>query len=1202
MGLSITAVLSCTDSSLHLNSSAAMTAKQVLRNIFVFVVGIVLPLYVYLRSDAGGSRKPHTLRWLATVWTISICVSFVAPAVSAVQPVVAVLHTTATASAVAPLVCALQLSRGGTLAYQRLKRLQLLMASFQHHLDVWKHKADTAKQHISSFRGATSMAQAAIDGATAAALAEQTLLVDEKQPMSAEDLVRRHIQPIRHLLQYKQEEQALDPASALGKWFPGGLHPGPLPHSAIEAAFKEVRKLTGHTSDESSGPLTKDALQANLAPAATNACNEHPLEAAKANAANAAPSCWSWRRALAPHRDSRLLRVCYMVGGVLVAVAGSFASWKVSPDEGLPLHEHALRSESPAQLFALAAFYFCSLLSVVRLLSTWWDVQFFRSARRRLQLFHTEMTRSQWCPYETFFDAYLVTLLTCQDSGMAGRIVSSSSEVAFAEASLPYWVPSMVYSAYCYHTLGREMQATQALTPMESKFISGSYVFTLFGAPVFAMVLSAATFAQSPLWVEIGRGFIRTIYSSLGWIALYMILRAAYHQHQQGRVRRSRQVTGTKVSLKVQSSVLTRAPAFVATLDSQLVTIVALLGVTALGEAASTSIVFCFLHLTTLYARGTIHNNNIAFSTAALNDRVEQYAQFALHRTLQATLRLAAVPSVCSEMREACNALHVKCESILLDLVQQSRSEMYYTPLTVRVIMDSLLQQLAAAWEREGLQIVLDRRRVDFDAAHMQELQVHPRAFLISVCEAVNRVATDVLMFKQDQDAPVVCITPFLRKTGLPSCPAALRVAVSQRLRGITADDMREFGDTHSLLHSSQRRWGPFLAGASRLQRSRGEGAWLAGTRGVLTADYSEIGGVYTISVDTPITWACHKHSSSVVAAAARALRMHASVPQHDVCICQLLAPAELNIGEADLPTGMVRIGLNQTAGRSAPCALNPCSVVCGSCCSALSRQQRAHSTVHKVSPQTKSVDYETAHSTNTTASISKAALSSVSAMHSTVFGYTTTSGSTAAAVQLSKANSRGASEDTEVTGSQLFTLRALPPALQKLTSLEEQSNTSAGGATSSEKPTSHSVMTPLHGTAPSNSPQHSRSNIHDAKPLNETVVSCASAMTSSPELTAQPTVYLNDEGLPRDDSDTLYSSHARSGSERYTSHSSQSHVTSTEGAVSWTMGPNADLVLLPQRSSGGRISLPRGGSTSEWVAGFSRNSSAFSDDSVAGL
>jgi len=151
-------------------------------------------------------------------------------------------------------------------------------------------------------------------------------------------------------------------------------------------------------------------------------------------------------------------------------------------------------------------------------------------------------------------------------------------------------------------------------------------------------------------------------------------------------------------------------------------------------------VTYSFLYLSTFVARGTILNNNVAFNTAIITDRVQQYGQNALHHVIAACNSSLLIQENCSHAEKtATKVVHLDAEELFMTFVQKTRPDIYYTPITVRFVLDSLLDRMAAAWKAEGVQVPLDQRRVAAPAALMQELLLHPGGFLSAVCEAINR-------------------------------------------------------------------------------------------------------------------------------------------------------------------------------------------------------------------------------------------------------------------------------------------------------------------------------------------------------------------------------------------------------------------------------------------------------------------------------
>jgi len=673
-------------------------------------------------------------------------------------------------------------------------------------------------------------------------------------------------------------------------------------------------------------------------------------------------------------------------------------------------------------------------------------------------------------------------------------------------------------------------------------------------------------------------------------VGIYLPLHA-YHRGSRaggvnGRPHSLRWIAMVWHVFQMRERVVTRAPVFIATLDSQLVTIVAILSVTLLDGAAPLTVVFCFLHLSKFCVRGSIHNNNIAFDLATVTDRVEQYALHALHRTLLASLVVCSDAGAEPRLRESTDLLHVHCEGLLLNLVQRSRPDMYYTPITVRVVLDSLLEQLATAWEQEGLEVQLDRRRVDFPAALMQELQVHPGAFLRTVCEAINRVATDVLMFKSEDEAPMLSITPFLRQAR-QSHQGILRVAVSQRIRGITDEDEVVFATPFTSQQSDEQRWGAFMNGARKLRAECGEVAWLAGTPCTTTADYSQMGGVYTISIDTPISRACHAHTRPCSTHDVRKLRMHSSTPEHTSCVCQLLAPHDLNIGEVHAKHGLIRCAIQQCQQQRWPigprtyCRRPLCSTGEGADGALLPRPRSSPGSSGFAcalkSCQGKYRDKARVHMQPPQSGLSTSPV--VASGASLEYLWTARSDSVSASETYTQPGS----------GSQLYTMLSLPPALQQFTSLNEEDETSSSISSAT------GIIYPGRLGKVSGATPYSTGDMHE-----ETVMSCASFENAASTATLLPQGHVLVPILavgaesPHGSRSTTDSKTASRASSARSPHL---QIVSTEGVASWVLETAREVQLAPSPGSmtKGRLRLP----ALKSAAALSRGTSGASDGSL---
>ena len=924
LGVSASAVIACVSSDDGLlQTRTAILARYIVQIIFIAVVAVWLPFWVYMQETT--LEPPHGLRWLAAVWGAFLASSITSYIAHLREPAMLLaLICSLTCSAV-PLFSTMHLGQQVQNDQRRLSRWRIQMKVLRDSLQEWANSVPGLQDCTQKDLGA-SMFRAAVECETAEALATIMSLVQAGNRLNTADLFTTNLAPIRVL-----------GARHLGSCTQGTVSPKSYQREKRWLSSEDVEGILGqlqhattitavHTACESLLHLQEtQVVSARLT--RIDADDQGHSSRDKHVLGSVLTSSRGWQRlplAIASFpekvfvhcfsfKDTRTTRLLLGVSGGLVAVCLAVLTRTMSVSLAQSVNTYGQFRESGSLLFTFSLCEFYAWGCFLRLLLAGHEIKFFQSAWRKARNEARNKSRQEWFPIEAGLDAFVVTLVLCIRFGFYGRPHPSFDEAKQHDVLKPLWIPAIIHSAYCFKALANSLFAAKVIR--RYTFVS---VSVMYGLIVFAMpgcfILSACAACAHLQKLEAVTNTATTILDGLfASVSIFMLITAYRHNYRtQHKLKSDSQLN----PLRMRGAAHTRSPAFIAAFDAQLFGILAVCTAALLDDAASNAVAYAFIYFSTSHARGTIQNNNEAFHTAVVSNRAQQYGQNALYRIVASSNAILAESESSPGVHDATILLHLHAEALLMQFMQSVRIDMYYTPITVRVVVDSLLDRLAVDWEKEGLVVLLDKRRVDFPAVLMQELQEHPQAFLSTTCEAINRAATDIIMFKSELEAPKLVIKPFLRKVGRGR--SALRVAVCQKIRGVTSDDLDHF--SMAVPHHadiSQRRWGPFLSCARKLNTAAGEGAWLCGSVCTASASlgYADSGGAYVISVDTPISRACAEHPDLEHKAEVRTLRMQAAVPAHKTCVCSLLAPQHLNIGEPAIAPGIERVAIYTQSG-----------------------------------------------------------------------------------------------------------------------------------------------------------------------------------------------------------------------------------------------------------------------------------------------
>ena len=1140
-GISLSTAIACGVPHAQLNSPNGSTLKLWCRLVIYFSLGIALPLGVFRTQRLRpGAAYAHTLRWLAIVWTAFIFGSVWVEQNGDNMPAATVVGALATASACAPIICTARTALVSSAHTHHLTKLQRTVRELQQHLASWASATRGRGEHSEVAACPPGILLAAADTAFAASLAEHALGASQGATLQLKFAINEHWSCFQ-LMHPSTATEAFTVSSARNVATAQTLravHSGAIAMLA-EAFGQRYFTPLGHA-------IPVSVLLGRTAPVSSSEGPSVRTEAAAARSCQCGScACTQPKHVECTTRQRLLSRPCnlralWVLLGIACALATGLGTHSLSRPGNYSLEAAAQHSSTIVPFIILYACRFGALLSALRLLHTKWEISFFSYTQRWLMANSSKALGIHGQPIEASLDAFNVVLIALQRLGLFGTLPIDASSEVFAIISLPFLAPYLLLFSLHVLELGHTLHATAAITLCQWCTVRLVFACNALLMPPMLTLCACAATTTSAVNTQLLFALTVLCFSALLLNSIYLALVSI--RHSKRSVREMRPAAREQL-WQVRETIVIRTPEFTAVASIIMSTLVVGLALVSFGTAVAVTLPFVVLNLMALFARGTLLNHCAAFEIATTTDCIEQHTKRALGRVLQACAYILGDPEKCSFEQEAANQLKELSGDIFLQFVANSRPDMYSIPITVAAVVDSLLEALAEEWTAGGVEVVLDRRRVDFPAALMQELQVHPGPFLGAVCEAINRVATDILMYKGEADAPLLSVTPFLRVAG-PSKAAVLRVAVSQRIRGTTSKDQEAFSMQASNWPSDRHRWGAFLSRAKHLRAECNEGAWLAGTPCKFTADHSQMGGVYTISVDTPISRACHLHISRTSLADVRALRLQTQPPAHSECVCQLLAPADLKIGEAHESHGLVRCALYQNSVFEAASNWR--------CCVRDGAATRTERTTSCSAGKTVAVG-SSGPGQALTAAISKLALGAAR-VYSASSAARDNSGGVASAGNLSLEYMWAERTDSTQTSdtisqldagnaSQLYTMRSLPSTMLRFASVNEDDEATDSGCVTSS---CSAASLPIGVGAVA-----AMSGAEDT--VQGTLADTLTAVSGVHSVVAPPGPASGSPPLALKAAGSIATSPPVFG-RRWSSSSASRHVVSTEGATSWTL------------------------------------------------